>query len=90
MFHSSFIYFVTKTDHYYPIPKAGVNFDPTNKKRAAPLEWHFVSEQNYTVERQTRNAQAPGIGPALNPDKTDSTKQKEPERARFVPLDIDT
>ena len=79
---------IRPSSHDNFITVAGTNFDPTNKKRAAPLEWNFVSEQNYTQERQSQNAQAPGIGPAI-PGVAETNKQKQPERARFVPLDID-
>ena len=55
------------------------------KKRAAPLEWNFVSEQNYTKQYQQKNAHQPAVGPAL----PGACNSKEPEKARFVPLDID-
>ena len=55
------------------------------KKRAAPLEWNFVSEQNYTKQYQRKNAHQPAVGPAL----PGACNSKEPEKARFVPLDID-
>ena len=56
------------------------------KKRTAPLEWNFVSEKNQFGANQARNATRPGIGPV---QAGRALPQKEPEKARYVPTDID-
>ena len=65
---------------------AGAQQKPgAQKKRTAPLEWNFVSEQNQFRRNQDKNAHKPGIGPAI----PGQPAAKPADKARYVPLDID-